>query len=197
MADIMSAQKRSAVMARIRGKDTQPELLARRALHAMGYRYRLYRRDLPGTPDIVFPESTQGCFRARLLLAWSLRMPTCRDARDASGILGCEDQAKSGARRGRVSATPSAGLARPCYSGSARWQTRAKCRCASATFLEAPARRRALPGLRQHSKIIAPAPPGGTIVCIRRVVATRSRSESLCWGKSRCWIPSPLKSLIV
>jgi DNA mismatch endonuclease (patch repair protein) len=67
MADIMSAQKRSAVMARIRGKDTQPELLARRALHAMGYRYRLYRRDLPGTPDIVFPSRRKvvfvhGCF---------------------------------------------------------------------------------------------------------------------------------------
>jgi DNA mismatch endonuclease, patch repair protein len=67
VADIMSAEKRSAVMSRIRGKDTQPELLVRRVLHAMGYRFRLHRRDLPGTPDIVFPSRRKvvfvhGCF---------------------------------------------------------------------------------------------------------------------------------------
>jgi DNA mismatch endonuclease, patch repair protein len=67
VADIMSAQKRSAVMARIRGKDTQPELLVRRTLHAMGYRYRLHRRSLPGTPDIVLTGRRKvifvhGCF---------------------------------------------------------------------------------------------------------------------------------------
>jgi DNA mismatch endonuclease (patch repair protein) len=42
-------------MARIRGRDTKPEVAVRRLLHAMGYRFRLHRRDLPGTPDIVFP----------------------------------------------------------------------------------------------------------------------------------------------
>lgn len=42
-------------MSRIRGKDTAPELLVRRLLHAMGYRFRLHRRDLPGRPDIVLP----------------------------------------------------------------------------------------------------------------------------------------------
>ncbi len=51
VADIMSAQKRSAVMARIRGKDTQPELLIRRILHALGHRLLLHRRDLPGPPQ--------------------------------------------------------------------------------------------------------------------------------------------------
>ena len=45
---------RSERMARIRGRDTKPELVVRRMLHAMGYRYRLHARDLPGKPDIVF-----------------------------------------------------------------------------------------------------------------------------------------------
>lgn len=41
-------------MARVRGRDTRPELVVRRLLHAMGYRYRLQAKDLPGRPDIVF-----------------------------------------------------------------------------------------------------------------------------------------------
>ena len=54
-------------MARIGGKNTAPEMIARRLLFAMGYRYRLHRRDLPGTPDIVLPARrtaifVHGCF---------------------------------------------------------------------------------------------------------------------------------------
>lgn len=54
-------------MARIRGKDTKPELSVRRLLHGLGYRYRLHRRSLPGTPDLVFPRRRKvvlvhGCF---------------------------------------------------------------------------------------------------------------------------------------
>jgi DNA mismatch endonuclease (patch repair protein) len=54
-------------MARIRGKDTKPEMIVRRALHRLGYRYRLHRMDLPGRPDIVFPARkvvlfVHGCF---------------------------------------------------------------------------------------------------------------------------------------
>jgi len=41
-------------MSRIRGKDSKPELVVRRLVHAMGFRYRLHRKDLPGTPDLVF-----------------------------------------------------------------------------------------------------------------------------------------------
>jgi DNA mismatch endonuclease (patch repair protein) len=41
-------------MSRIRGKDTKPEMLLRRGLHARGFRFRLHRRDLPGCPDLVF-----------------------------------------------------------------------------------------------------------------------------------------------
>lgn len=54
-------------MSRIRSKGTQPELVVRRALHAMGFRFRLHRRDLPGKPDIVLPRHrlvifVHGCF---------------------------------------------------------------------------------------------------------------------------------------
>lgn len=53
MADRLSSEVRSALMGRIRARDTQPELTVRRLLHSMGYRYRLHRRDLPGNPDLV------------------------------------------------------------------------------------------------------------------------------------------------
>jgi DNA mismatch endonuclease (patch repair protein) len=54
-------------MSRIRGKDTKPELLVRSALHRMGYRFRLHRKDLPGRPDVVLPRFNaavfvHGCF---------------------------------------------------------------------------------------------------------------------------------------
>lgn len=49
-------------MGRIGSKDTAPELTVRRMLHAMGYRFRLHRRDLPGTPDIVFPSRKKAIF---------------------------------------------------------------------------------------------------------------------------------------
>lgn len=50
-----------------KGKDTQPELVVRRMLHALGYKFRLHRRDLPGKPDMVFPSrrkilEVRGCF---------------------------------------------------------------------------------------------------------------------------------------
>lgn len=59
--------RRSALMARIGPRDTAPELRVRRAAHALGARFRLHRRDLPGTPDIVFPGRrlvvfVHGCF---------------------------------------------------------------------------------------------------------------------------------------
>lgn len=51
--DIWSQEKRSAVMARIRGKDTKPELIVRSLLHRAGLRFSLRRKDLPGKPDVV------------------------------------------------------------------------------------------------------------------------------------------------
>ena len=53
---------RSALMARIRGKDTRPELIVRRTAHALGFRFRLHRRDLPGSPDLVFPRLRKAIF---------------------------------------------------------------------------------------------------------------------------------------
>jgi DNA mismatch endonuclease (patch repair protein) len=58
---------RSENMRRIRSRDTGPEMVVRRLVHKMGYRYRLYRADLPGTPDLVFPARHKvidvfGCF---------------------------------------------------------------------------------------------------------------------------------------
>lgn len=67
-------------MSRIQGHDTGPELVVRRRLHAMGYRYRLHSRDLPGKPDLVFPSRravvfVHGCF-------WHRHSdPACRLAR--------------------------------------------------------------------------------------------------------------------
>lgn len=53
MADRLSPEARSRIMAAIRGKDTAPELAVRRLLHRDGFRFSLHRRNLPGTPDIV------------------------------------------------------------------------------------------------------------------------------------------------
>src|ERR1700753_517439 len=67
MTDVFTAEKRSAVMARVKGKDTRPELIVRRLLWRLGARYRLHRADLPGKPDIVLPARrlavfVHGCF---------------------------------------------------------------------------------------------------------------------------------------
>lgn len=67
MVDRLTPEARSRLMAAVGGKDTAPELAVRRMLHAMGYRFRLHRRDLPGTPDIVLPRHgkaifVHGCF---------------------------------------------------------------------------------------------------------------------------------------
>ncbi len=67
MTDVYSAEKRSAVMRRVKGRDTAPELKVRRLLWRLGGRYRLHRKDLPGSPDIVLPGRrlalfVHGCF---------------------------------------------------------------------------------------------------------------------------------------
>ena len=67
MADTLTSKERSERMRRVRGADTKPEKLVRRLVHGMGYRYRLHRRDLPGTPDLVFTTRRKvifvhGCF---------------------------------------------------------------------------------------------------------------------------------------
>ena len=52
--DTLTSQQRSATMAAVRGKNTKPELIVRRLLHALGYRYRLHVKDLPGRPGRLY-----------------------------------------------------------------------------------------------------------------------------------------------
>lgn len=65
--DRLTAERRSWLMSRVPQKSSTPEMKVRRAAHSMGFRFRLHRRDLPGTPDIVFPKLklvlfVHGCF---------------------------------------------------------------------------------------------------------------------------------------
>ena len=67
MADKLNIQQRHHCMSRIRSKDTKPELLVRKGLHARGFRFRLQDRKLPGRPDMVLPKygvaiMVNGCF---------------------------------------------------------------------------------------------------------------------------------------
>lgn len=67
MADIVDVITRSRMMSGIRGKNTKPEILVRKALSSQGFRYRLHRKDLPGAPDIAMPGRkiaifAHGCF---------------------------------------------------------------------------------------------------------------------------------------
>ncbi len=67
MADVLSKKQRSICMSAIRGKNTKPEITVRRMAHRLGFRFRLYRGDLPGRPDLTFPRLravvfVNGCF---------------------------------------------------------------------------------------------------------------------------------------
>jgi DNA mismatch endonuclease (patch repair protein) len=65
--DIYSEQKRSEIMSHVKAANSKPEIIVRRLLHRLGYRFRLHRKDLPGKPDIVMPKYkiaifVHGCF---------------------------------------------------------------------------------------------------------------------------------------
>lgn len=67
MSDVFTPEKRSAIMGRIRSRNSQPELLLRQVLTSIGYRYRLHGKSLPGRPDVVFTARRaaifmHGCF---------------------------------------------------------------------------------------------------------------------------------------
>ena len=67
MTDVVSSEKRSQMMAGIKGKNTKPEIAIRKALFAFGLRYRIHDKRLPGKPDLVFPRRkavvfVEGCF---------------------------------------------------------------------------------------------------------------------------------------
>ncbi|MBH2075313.1 MAG: DNA mismatch endonuclease Vsr [Pseudomonadales bacterium] len=65
--DIVTPEQRSRMMPRVKGKNIKPEMIVRSLCHQMGLRFRLHRRDLPGTPDLVLPKYNlcifvHGCF---------------------------------------------------------------------------------------------------------------------------------------
>lgn len=81
--DSLSPAKRSEIMARVRSKNTRPELFVRKLVFALGYRYRLHAKDLPGHPDLVFRKSRKvifvhGCFWHRHANCALARLPKSR-----------------------------------------------------------------------------------------------------------------------
>lgn len=67
MTDVFSPEVRSRVMARVSGKNTKPELIVRKLIHSMGFRFRIHKKTLPGKPDIVLVRHQKiilvhGCF---------------------------------------------------------------------------------------------------------------------------------------
>ena len=83
MTDTLTKTERSRRMSLVRGKDTQPEIRVRAALHRLGYRFRLHARSLPGTPDVVFASRKKvifvhGCFWHRHSRCKLARLPKSR-----------------------------------------------------------------------------------------------------------------------
>lgn len=83
MADVVDTETRSRMMSGIRGTDTRPEMVVRRALFSAGFRYRLHRRDLPGAPDVVLSGRrvavfVHGCFWHRHKECRYAKLPATR-----------------------------------------------------------------------------------------------------------------------
>lgn len=83
MADVLTQAQRKFCMSQIRGKHTKPELLVRKLVHSMGFRYRLHDRTLPGSPDLVFKSLRKlifvhGCFWHRHRCKFGKPMPKTR-----------------------------------------------------------------------------------------------------------------------
>jgi DNA mismatch endonuclease, patch repair protein len=81
--DTLTTAQRSERMSRVRSADTRPELRVRHVAHALGYRYRLHKRDVPGKPDLVFAKRRKvifvhGCFWHRHNCAAGQRTPKSR-----------------------------------------------------------------------------------------------------------------------
>jgi DNA mismatch endonuclease (patch repair protein) len=81
--DSLSPAERSEIMARVKSKNSRPELLVRRLVFALGYRYRLHAKDLPGHPDLVFRQMRRailvhGCFWHRHAKCVLARLPKSR-----------------------------------------------------------------------------------------------------------------------
>jgi len=101
--DVVSPQRRSAMMAGIRGKDTKPEQIVRALLHEQGFRYRLHRGDLPGKPDLTLPKYqavifVHGCFWHRHEGCEYFHMP-------ATNAQFWDEKLTANARRDRIAST--------------------------------------------------------------------------------------------
>ncbi|MGI6391628.1 MAG: very short patch repair endonuclease [Kiritimatiellia bacterium] len=110
--DTMTPEQRRRCMSRIRSKDTAPEWRVRRMVHAMGFRYRLHVKHLPGRPDIVLPRHRKiilvhGCFWHAHGCAAARRMPSTR-----TQFLEKEVRAQRRARPRRVASALAGRLAR-------------------------------------------------------------------------------------
>lgn len=108
MTDVHSAATRSYNMSRVKGKDTKPEMVVRRYLHALGFRYRLHVKHLPGKPDIVLPKYKtvvfiHGCFWhghegcrffsiPKTRTDWWLQKINTNKENDAKSILALQEQ---------------------------------------------------------------------------------------------------------
>ncbi|WP_201694558.1 very short patch repair endonuclease [Paraburkholderia hiiakae] len=84
MVDSVSPSRRSEIMGCVRSRDTKPEMLVRRLIYSMGYRYRLHAKDLPGKPDLVFRSRRKvifvhGCFWHRHPGCALARLPKSRE----------------------------------------------------------------------------------------------------------------------
>ena len=93
--DTVSKETRSRMMASVRQRDTKPEMIVRRIVHGLGYRYRLHCKDLPGSPDLVFPRLgkvifVHGCFwhrhRCKKATTPSTRVAFWREKFDANKL---------------------------------------------------------------------------------------------------------------
>jgi DNA mismatch endonuclease Vsr len=79
--------ERSATMARVRSSDTTAEILVRRTLHRLGYRFVLHDKRLPGRPDLAFPSRRARHLYQRMLLAPTPGLPASDDAEDPDSVL--------------------------------------------------------------------------------------------------------------
>lgn len=103
MADDLTPEQRHRCMSAIRSKDTKPEMIVRRAVHALGYRFRLHRRDLPGHPDLILPRHKKaifvhGCFWHAHTCRAGSRVPTSNVeywVRKRAGNVSRDEQAQS------------------------------------------------------------------------------------------------------
>lgn len=98
---------RSATMRAVRSRDTQPEMIVRRAAHALGYRFRLHREDLPGSPDLAFPSRKKavfvhGCFWHGHDCPRGARMPKANAEYWAAKI--CRNRARDARVQGELAA---------------------------------------------------------------------------------------------